>query len=1031
MADKEIDLEYISQCALLDESSVLLALQQESSWLDQNWDQVDNLARKLLKDMKKHLGLGAEHIMQRYRLTDPEGSALMSLAEALLRVPDKYISTMLVQDKLADRDWNDEHASCSHWLIWVMSVGLSIATYFSGSEKKGNFFHKLSKKITTPLLVSSVGYAIKLLGRIFVAGSDIEKAVNKLQQYKAQGFEASYDLLGESARTRQQAKQYIAANKQAITVIANAAQKSEGFFNRPNLSVKMTALYPRVEWLQKEHVEKDLVPILKDLALHAGKHQVSLTFDAEEAKRLDIYLHVFTKLIEDQEVRTNATIGLVVQAYQKRALPTIDHVINLAKQYKTRIPIRLVKGAYWDSEIKRAQESGLEQYPVYTRKKITDLSYLTCAEKILDAQNYIIAQFATHNAVTAAAIMEYGKGKEYEFQKLYGMGDSLHQALVKRGARSRIYAPVGKYHDLLAYLMRRLLENGANSSFVNQINRKDMSLKEILSNPKDSLSLALANALGRNPRAIYPTRLVAKGYEPGIRAHADFLHKNITKWNDTKFEAYSIINGEAIKTDNKIDILMPAALGNKIGEAFSIEKVWLEKSLQIAKEGFGKWSATNVVERAKCLYKAADVMESQMSDFLYILMTEAGKTLHDAIAEVREAVDFCRYYADRAKELMSEPTTLPGVTGESNHLSYHGRGVFLCISPWNFPLAIFLGQIVAALVAGNSVIAKPSEQTSIIAIKTVELLHKVGVPVDALQLVLAKGSLVGKTLISNAAIAGVCFTGSTQTALTIQKTLTARNGAIAPLIAETGGQNVMIVDSSALLEQVVDDVVLSAFGSAGQRCSALRILCIQEEIYEPLMNLIKGAIDELKLGNPYDFAIDIGPVIDAKAKAVLEEHINNMTEKGALLYHHPLKEAMAKANGHYVVPHIFKIENLDDLAEEVFGPVLHVMTYKADHFHQIIEQVNSSRYGLTFGLHTRIEERIAQVSNAVHVGNIYVNRSMIGAVVGSQPFGGERESGTGFKAGGPNYLLRFVTERTVTINKTAIGGNVDLIAESE
>lgn len=1025
----------ISSVALEDEATIILQLQERATWLDQDWDEVEDLTKILLKSMKNHLGLGAEHIMQRYRLTDPEGSALMSLAEALLRIPDEFMSKVLVQDKLSGKHWDGhESAESSHWLMLLMSVGLNIATRLVSPKWRAGLIGRFTGKVTEPLLVESIRYTVKLLGRIFVTGINITNAVDRMKSYQQKGFQASYDLLGESARTAKQAQDYFQAYMEAVPIIGASARdsRSTSFFDRPNLSVKMTALYPRVEWLQRDGVEAELLPILKHLTKLCAEHNVSLTFDAEEAKRLDIYLYIFTKLLEDREIRNHATIGIVVQAYQKRALPTIDYIIDMAKRWKVRIPIRLVKGAYWDGEIKRAQETGLDNYPVFTRKRVTDLSYLTCAERMLQATDHIIPQFATHNAVTAAAIMKYGKNMAlYEFQKLHGMGDGLHKALLKRGAHSRIYAPVGQYHDLLAYLMRRLLENGANSSFVNQIGRKNMSLKDILSNPKDPVSTAQASVLGQNPRAIYPTRLVARGYEPGIRAHADYLSKNIEKWKKQFHEACSLINGEMIRTDDHRGIHPPADFKRVIGVIYNVDQDLLVRALEHAVNGYKIWSNVTVTERADCFYKAADVLEAEMSEFLHILIQEGGKTLHDAIAEVREAIDFCRYYADRACELMTLPEDLPGVTGESNQLSYHPRGVFLCISPWNFPLAIFLGQVVASLVSGNAVIAKAAEQTQAIAMKIMQLLHRVGVPVEAAQLVIAKGSLIGKVYVPDTRIAGICFTGSTETAQIIQKTLATRGGPITPFIAETGGQNVMIVDSSALLEQAADDIVLSAFGSAGQRCSALRILYIQEESYNPLLQLITGAAAELKIGNGEDFATDIGPVIDAASKKHLNAHIAKMQEKGAVLFCHKDKAKLDAMSGHFVVPHVIAINSMNDLPEEIFGPILHVIKYKANEFDAVIAEVNNSRYGLTFGLHTRLESRIKIAQDSVHVGNIYVNRSMIGAVVGSQPFGGERESGTGFKAGGPNYLLRFVTERTVTINKTAIGGNVDLIAQME
>lgn len=1010
---KKSFLNSISNDVFADEKNFILEQIQEINFAFNMQDNIKKRSSALIKKIQNSKKFSVEQFLQEYSLSSDEGVAVMCLAESLIRIPDDATSLELALDKLSDKDWSKHIMKSQAKLINIASMGLFVSGSWSDFCSNDNLIINLIKRLGTPVFLLAIKKVIFWLGFEFVIGETILKGLKNTRKFK--GYKFSFDLLGESARTFEQAEKYYEGYLDAVDKIA-ASKVAES-----SLSVKLTALYPRFELTKIDDVESYLIPRLVKLIKKMMVYNIAITFDAEESYRLEAYMRVVTALVMHPEFKNFSSIGFVVQAYQKRAGKVIDYIIELAKKTGKRIPIRLVKGAYWDAEIKYAQTAGLPDYPVFTCKELTDANYLIQAKKIFENESYITAQFATHNAITASSIIEISKGRSFEFQKLHGMGGVLHKELHKN-YDVRIYAPIGKMEDLLAYLMRRLLENGANSSFVHQVSSIENEMtydlhKEIISGKIESKIVLPIN--------IYTNRKNSIGYELGYNFMQDKLKTEIDCFKDKIYKVGSIIDGREVIAKHVTDHFCPARLAEKIGDISISTETAMISSVDSAKSAFEEWSRRPVRERADILRNIADLLEENQAEVFSLLIREAGKSIQDAIAELREAVDFCRYYASQAEAIMKD-RHLPGITGESNVLTLHGRGVFLCISPWNFPLAIFTGQIVAALVSGNSVIAKPSDQTSIIASVVVKLMHKGGVPTKVLQLLLASGSAIGKYVVTNPDIAGVVFTGSTATAKIINSTLSARPGAIVPIIAETGGQNAMIVDSSALLEQVTDDVLMSAFYSAGQRCSALRVLYIQDEIYDSLVEMLIGAMAALKIGDTSDFANDIGPVIDKASFEHLTAHIKDMEAKGfKIIASHPQKGALK--DGHYFYPHIIEINNINDLEEEKFGPILHLVRYKYADLDKIINEVNGYGFGLTFGIHSRIESKIEYIRSKIKAGNIYVNRSIIGAVVESQPFGGENQSGTGFKAGGPHYLLKFMLERTTTVNLTAIGGNIELL----
>jgi RHH-type proline utilization regulon transcriptional repressor/proline dehydrogenase/delta 1-pyrroline-5-carboxylate dehydrogenase len=1026
-----------------DEAACLAVLVEQAQLPSNEIKRIQQKAYALVEAVRaKRLGTGGiDAFMYQYNLSSDEGIALMCLAEALLRIPDKATRDKLIKDKLTAAHWQT-HAGQSHSMfVNAATWGLMLTGTIYGWDELGdkNLFaalKKLAARGGEPFIRKAVGYAMKILGKQFVMGRTITEAMRRARASEARGYRYSYDMLGEAARTALDAERYFEAYERAIHAIGKAAQQ-HGPEKGPGISVKLSALYPRYELAKHNEVMAILVPRILTLAVLAKQYDLGFTVDAEEAERLDLSLDIIEAVISDSRLNGWNGFGLALQAYQKRAFWVIDWLADLAKRTNHRIMLRLVKGAYWDAEIKNAQEKGLAGYPVFTRKVATDVSYLACAKKIIGYGNLFFPQFATHNAYTVAAVMEMmnGKALPFEFQCLHGMGQTLYDEIVEDKQHPipcRIYAPVGTHEDLLAYLVRRLLENGANTSFVNRIVDEKEPIENLITDP-----IAKLKDLGITPHPRIPLPINLYGNERKNSQGLDMtnhdtlttLQQELNAAMQQKWQGGVIIDGQLEKGEPQT-ITDPNDTGWELGTVTLANHHHVEKALTSAAAAAARWDKTSVIERAACLDKAADLLEQQRGFFMALAVREAGKTLNDAIAEIREAVDFCRYYAAQAREHFAEPMRLPGPTGEANWLELHGRGVIACISPWNFPLAIFMGQVTAALVTGNCVIAKPAEQTPLIASYAVQLLHQAGIPHDVLHLLPGKGEIVGAALVADMRISGVMFTGSTETARIINQSLANRKGPIVPFIAETGGQNAMIVDSSALPEQVVADVILSAFGSAGQRCSALRVLFLQDDIAEKVITMLQGAMAELEIGDPGMLETDIGPVIDKEALAMLEKHAEEMEQKGKFIYQTPIETAVEK-RGTFFAPCAFEIASLSLLDREVFGPFLHIIRFKAGELDKVIAEINQTGYGLTLGIHTRIEETMNHIRTNTHVGNTYVNRGMTGAVVGVQPFGGEGLSGTGPKAGGPHYLFRLCTERTVTVNTTAAGGNASLMSLGE
>jgi RHH-type transcriptional regulator, proline utilization regulon repressor / proline dehydrogenase / delta 1-pyrroline-5-carboxylate dehydrogenase len=963
---------------------------------------IDLTARRLIEAIRANddpLG-GVEDMLREFALSTKEGLALMVLAEALLRVPDARTADQFIEDKLAQGDFVHHETKSTAFLVnaSAWALGVSARVIQPGETPQGTI-GRLTKRLGAPAVRAATRQAMRLMGSHFVLGETIEAALERARPRQAHHQRYSFDMLGEGARTAEDAARYFEAYASAIEAIGHAAGANP-LPDRPGISVKLSALHPRFEAVSRVRVMNKLVPLLVELAHRAKSFDLNFTVDAEEADRLELSLDVIAAGFADASLDGWDGFGLAIQAYQKRASDVIDYVDGLARRQNRKMMLRLVKGAYWDTEIKRAQERGLDGYPVFTRKAMTDLNYVACARKLLALRPRIFPQFATHNALTVATILELaGDSGGFEFQRLHGMGEALYAQLSedRPDIACRTYAPVGSHRDLLAYLVRRLLENGANSSFVAQAADNNVPVDTLLRRPADIIGVVnhACHADIPLPADLYqPSRKNSEGIEFGERAALGKLVADI-----------AAARAPAGK--------MTMATSAQAGEAIAA-----------ARAGFPAWSRTAATERAEMLERAADLLERRKARFIALLQSEGGKTLDDCVSEVREAIDFCRYYAAQGRKLFGDGEAMPGPTGESNVLRLRGRGVFVAISPWNFPLAIFLGQVTAALMAGNAVVAKPAEQTPRIAAEAIRLLHEAAVPSAALHLVQGAGE-IGAALVAHPAIAGVVFTGSTEVARAINRTLAAKDGPIVPLIAETGGINAMIVDATALPEQVADDVVTSAFRSAGQRCSALRLAFLQHDVADRMIEMIAGAARELRLGDPADPATHVGPVIDAEAKQKLDTHIVRMKKEARVHF------AGQAPEGNFVAPHIFELADAAELTEEVFGPILHVVRYRAEALESVLAAIERSGYGLTLGIHSRIDDTVEDIVARLQVGNIYVNRNMIGAVVGVQPFGGFGLSGTGPKAGGPHYLARFATEQTVTVNTAAAGGNVALLAGGE
>ncbi|WP_034992456.1 bifunctional proline dehydrogenase/L-glutamate gamma-semialdehyde dehydrogenase PutA [Beijerinckia mobilis] len=970
---------------------------------------------------------GLDDLLREYSLSTQEGLALMMLAEALLRVPDDATADRLIAEKLAFYP-RSRPASGQDPLLVTMAdwaLGTTAQVIAAGTATDG-FNAFLARHIGTPTIRVAARRAMRILGDHFVLGRTIEEGLARARADHGALY-YSFDMLGEGARTFEDAKRYYAAYARAIEILGRKAGPHP-LPARPGISIKLSALHPRYEARKQEMTMPELLPAVTALAQQAKAYDLNFTIDAEEADRLEFSLDIVDALLRDPSLDGWDGFGLAVQAYQKRALAVIDHVIAHSRQQNRRVMIRLVKGAYWDTEIKRAQERGLADYPVFTRKAMTDLNYIACAKRLLAARDHVYPQFATHNALTIASIVEYAKGANtFEFQRLHGMGEDLYAALHRQvpESRCRVYAPIGAHEHLLPYLVRRLLENGANSSFVSRLGDPDVPIDALLIEPHAAVGEAAKarSARLRLPCDLHmPERKTAPGIEFGDRKAVTSLLNRIAE-----VHPHISVMQPVVDTNNsgkQLAVLSPID-GTKIGNVYETMIESLPKSLEDARAGFRAWSRVTVSERAACLDRCAERLEAEAPELLWLLQKEAGKTLDDAVGEWREAIDFCRYYAAEARRRFGDVVTMPGPVGESNIYMKTGRGIFVCISPWNFPLSIFIGQIAAALVTGNAVLVKPAEQTPLIAAKTVTLLLESGIPTAALHLFQGDGK-VGQALVALPGIAGVVFTGSEAVAQDINRTLAQKGGPIATLIAETGGINAMIVEASAQLEQVCDDVLASAFRSTGQRCSSLRLLCLQEEIADACLHLILGAVQTLRVGDPAIIETDLGPVIDETAYKSLHAYIETARPGITTLYAGKAPSDVPSA-GYYIAPQILELETPETLDREVFGPVLHVLRYKAEELDKLLNSLDSMGYGLTLSIHSRLESVIERIRSRRLAGNIYINRNMIGAVVGTQPFGGFGLSGTGPKAGGPSYLDRFCTEMTITTNTAAAGGDAKLI----
>ncbi|GAB0081350.1 trifunctional transcriptional regulator/proline dehydrogenase/L-glutamate gamma-semialdehyde dehydrogenase [Pseudomonas syringae pv. tomato] len=973
-------------------------------------------------------------LLQEFSLSSQEGVALMCLAEALLRIPDKGTRDALIRDKISNGNWQPHLGNSPSLFVNAATWGLLLTGKLVATHNEAGLTSSLSRiigKRGEPMIRKGVDMAMRLMGEQFVTGETIGEALANASRFEAKGFRYSYDMLGEAALTEHDAQKYLASYEQAIHSIGKASH-GRGIYEGPGISIKLSALHPRYSRAQYERVMDELYPRLLSLTLLAKQYDIGLNIDAEEADRLELSLDLLERLCFEPQLTGWNGIGFVIQAYQKRCPYVIDYVIDLARRSRHRLMIRLVKGAYWDSEIKRAQVEGLEGYPVYTRKVYTDVSYIACARKLLAAPEVIYPQFATHNAHTLAAIYQiagqnYYPG-QYEFQCLHGMGEPLYEQVVGKVADGklnrpcRVYAPVGTYETLLAYLVRRLLENGANTSFVNRIADHSISIQELVADPVNQIERMATQEGGFGlphpriplPRDLYGTeRANSSGIDMANEHRLASLSSALLSTAHNDWKAAPMLGCPASE-GTLAAALNPSDLRDVVGHVQEASLQDVDNAIQCALSAGPIWQATPPAERAAILERAADLMEGEIQPLMGLLVREAGKTFANAIAEVREAVDFLRYYAVQARNDFTNDAHRP-------------LGPVVCISPWNFPLAIFSGQVAAALAAGNPVLAKPAEQTPLIAAQAVRLLLEAGIPEGVVQLLPGRGETVGAGLVGDERVKGVMFTGSTEVARLLQRNVADRldsQGRPIPLIAETGGQNAMIVDSSALTEQVVIDVVSSAFDSAGQRCSALRVLCLQEDSADRVIEMLKGAMAESRLGNPERLSVDIGPVIDAEAKAGIEKHIQAMRDKGRTVYQVAIAESAELKRGTYVMPTLIELESFDELQREIFGPVLHVVRYKRKELGLLIDQINASGYGLTLGVHTRIDETIAKVIDNVNAGNVYVNRNIVGAVVGVQPFGGEGLSGTGPKAGGPLYLYRLLSTRPLdAIEKSFVRGD--------
>jgi RHH-type proline utilization regulon transcriptional repressor/proline dehydrogenase/delta 1-pyrroline-5-carboxylate dehydrogenase len=986
----------------------------------------------------KPSGSPLDAFLRQYSLASREGVILMCLAEALLRIPDAETADRLIADKIAEGDWQ-EHLGDSDSLFvnastWgLMLTGRVVGLEGESVESAGGWFRRLASRIGEPVARAALRQSMKILGFQFVMGRDIEEALERAAGKTERRYRYSFDMLGEAALTAADAERYLEKYRAAIAAVGASVDSAESIVQRHSISVKLSALHPRYEYAQHDRVMCELAPRVLELAKLARDAGIGLTIDAEEADRLEISLELVDRVIASDVTRDYEGFGLAVQAYQKRAPEVLDWLAARAGSLNRRLCVRLVKGAYWDSEVKRAQERGLPSYPVFTRKANTDVSYLACARRLASAKDVLYAQLATHNAQTVAYVADVfgAAGAQFEFQRLHGMGEELYAHVVGGDWGDfpcRVYAPVGAHQDLLPYLVRRLLENGANTSFVNRLVDASLPADSVVADPIADVDAAARVA---HPRIPLPPALFGTSRRNSLGLNlADGvvlaeLHAACARSRAEPWRAVPLIARETASAAAARPIANPANEDEVVGTVVDAGEAEVVAAVDAARAAQPEWDLRGGAARATLLERAADLMAAERASLVARCIAEAGKTIPDSISEVREAEDFLRYYAAQTRAEFEGDLTLPGPTGERNTLRLRGRGVFGCISPWNFPVAIFTGQVAAALAAGNTVIAKPAEQTPLAAARVVELLHQAGIPRDVLQFVPGDGAKVGAALSRNPGLAGLCFTGSTDTARLIERSMATRPGAIGTLIAETGGLNAMIVDSSALAEQVVLDAVASGFNSAGQRCSALRLLIVQEEILPRVREMLAGCMDQLVVGDPAQLATDVGPVIDREALAMLERYAGEVTARARWSHRATLPPAL---RGRFFAPLAVEVSRIAELEREVFGPIVHLVGYRARDLDAVVDDVNALGYGLTLGIETRIDSLAQRIARRARVGNVYVNRNMIGAVVGVQPFGGCGLSGTGPKAGGPHYLHRFATEQTVSVNTAAVGGNATLLS---
>ena len=1032
-------ISYINDNYLADEQAIVRELAARADTGESARRKILDTAAQLVRavrDNTRNDG-GIEAFLQQYDLSSDEGVLLMCIAEALLRIPDADTADRLIADKITAARWQDHvgtsdslFVNASTWGLMLTGKILTLDEMATGNPTR--LLGKLVSRAGEPVVRTAMRQAMKIMGHQFVMGRNIGEALKRAMKSTDLPYRYSFDMLGESALTAGDAQRYLDNYHEGIKSIAKGPQiDAPDVFSAPGISVKLSALHPRYEYSHEERVMAELVPAVLELAKHAKEVGIGLTIDSEEAHRLEMWLNIFERIYRDPALDGWDGFGVALQTYQRRGNDAMRFLIELADDVGRRIPVRLVKGAYWDSEVKWGQEQGLESYPVFTRKSHSDISYLAAARAALDAGDKIYAQFATHNAHTLASILHFaGSRRDYEFQRLHGMGEELYAEVVdpaKHDRPCRVYAPVGNHEDLLPYLVRRLLENGSNTSFVNKIADESIDVMDIIADPLELAAKHDYVAHDRIPTPgdiFQPERDNSRGVNLPDRSVSRQLLADLDAASKKPITAKPIIGGKEMDGKESPSV-NPANTSEVIGVCHQASEEHVDKAIELSVAAQPAWDRLGGNERANILNRAADLFEKHSDELLRLCVMEGGRSVPDSISELREAVDFMRYYGAQARKHYGEPIVMPGPTGERNTYSMRGRGVFIAISPWNFPLAIFTGQVTAALAAGNAVLAKPAAPTPLVAYRAVQLLHEAGVPPDLLHFIPGSGRLIGERAVADPRVAGVVFTGSTEVAQTINQTLAHRDGPIGVLIAETGGQNAMFVDSSALPEQVVHDAIYSAFNSAGQRCSALRLLCVQEEIEPRTLNLLKGYMDELVIGDPRHLSTDVGPVIDDPSRVTLEAHVERMAKEQTLVHRCALPAETSI--GTYFAPTLVEIDDISALKREEFGPVLHVLKFKSRHLDKMVAAVNSTGFGLTMGIHSRIDSRIAGLAADCGAGNLYVNRNMIGAVVGVQPFGGRGLSGTGPKAGGPNYVQRFGTEFTLSNNISAVGGNASLL----